>query len=62
MPTADITERGLESLITRHMTGEEGLAVTADAPANPDVLDAPEVLGEDMGKLDVDAVTEGTDT
>ncbi len=29
MPPTDITERGLETLIVRHMTGEDGLSVTS---------------------------------
>jgi type I restriction enzyme R subunit len=32
MNTTDTSEKGLETLIIRHMTGEAGLAVTLDAP------------------------------
>ena len=28
--TTDISEKGLETLIMRHMTGEDGLALTAN--------------------------------
>ena len=33
--TTDISEKGLETLIMRHMTGTDGLAVTSDTAADP---------------------------
>ena len=34
--TTDISEKGLESLIVRHMTGTDGLAVLASSAPNTD--------------------------
>jgi type I restriction enzyme R subunit len=33
VPTTDVSERGLETLIVRHMTGRDGIGVTPGAPA-----------------------------
>lgn len=48
MPPTDISERGLESLIVRHMTGEDGMRVPPfgyEAPASVTVQEKPQTAG-----------------
>ena len=47
MPTSDITEKGLETLIMLHMTGTDGLAPVAEAllAETPDALAAAKAAG-----------------
>ena len=48
MPPTDISERGLESLIVRHMTGEDGMRVPPfgyEAPASMTVQEKPQTAG-----------------
>ena len=47
MPVADISEKGLETLIMLHMTGTDGLAPVAEGVAaeTPDALSAAKAAG-----------------
>ena len=47
MSTTDISEKGLETLIMRHMTGTDGLAPVAEGVAaeTPDALAAAKAAG-----------------